>query len=343
MISLIYSVSGSTHDSGTGLGEYSRRLVKGLESNGQNIEKIEVVKKEYSVGGKPLLGNLSLVLGTRIKKPQGEIVHSLSPEVIHPKTNVVTVHDVIPLKLKDVYSQTYYRKKGTDIVFKKIRDIEQIIAFTKQGMKEIHELGGVELDRINIVPQSIDHDLFYPDPDKNLENDDTKLIVTVGDLNPRKRFDILFDALGGQEGYKLVHIGPTNSWEERRSELASKARKFGNVEMLGKVDSGTLRRYMSSADLLVHLSEGEGFGYTPLEAMACGTNVLVNDLEVFRETLDDRAFFTTLEVHGVRRDIDYALSHPMSPESLSNHARQYSVDRMAKNTLEVYKKITTDF
>ncbi|AKA49272.1 hypothetical protein IX51_09320 [uncultured archaeon] len=339
LISLIYSVSRVGSSAGTGLGEYSKRLLKGLESIGVAIEPIEVTKREYSIAGKPMLGNLSLVVGTRIKRPAGNIVHSLSPEVIHPRTNVLTVHDIIPLKLKEMFSGTYYRERGNKMIFDKINRIEHIISFTQSGKKDLVEIAGANKDRIDVVNQSIDHQAFYRDPNSTLWEEGKKHILTVGDLNPRKRYDLLFRAIGGDEQYQVLHVGPVNAWGTRRDELRSLIKDKSNVRMVGPVEQGVLRQYMSSADLLVHLSEAEGFGYTSIEAMACGTNVLVNDLEVFKETLGNKGFFTKLEEDAIRVDIEKAMGNLHKPSNLIEFSRQYSIERMAESTVEVYRKV----
>lgn len=335
MISLIYSVSRV----GTGLGKYSERLTKGLTTIEVPFEQIPVVKREYSIAGKPLFGNLSQVVGTRIKRPKGDVVHSLSPEVIHPKSDVVTVHDVIPLKMKDVFSGTYYRSKGNEMVFGRLKELKNIIVFSEVGKRELIELAQVSEDRISVVQQSVDHEQFYRQEDHSLKPDGKKLIVMVGDLNPRKRYDLLFEALGGNVEYEVIHIGPTNAWDQRKEELDRQVQEFSNIKMIGPVDQDTLRRYVSSAELLVHLSHAEGFGSTPIEAMACGTNVLVNDLDIFRETMGEMAFFTSLDPDEIRESVGNAIDHRRNSEELIKFSSKYSIENMAKATSRVYEKI----
>lgn len=53
---------------------------------------------------------------------------------------------------------------------------------------------------------------------------------------------------------------------------------------LGAVPDTVLQRLYAKAAALVHLSLHEGFGLTPLEAMARGTRVIASDIPVLRET-----------------------------------------------------------
>lgn len=335
-VSVIYPVT----DVVSGYGSYAEKLVSGLEhTDWIALEKLPVRKKEVTFMGRPILGTASQMLSSISKSPHGDVVHSLAPTVINRKTNVVTLHDIVPLLMKEKFADTYYRKKGYEAIFSAVKEVRNIIVFTEFGKRQVSERLGIEPERIHVVNQAIDHSALYPDPDDSLKPDGRKLIITVGDMNPRKRFDILFSALGGIEDYRIVHIGPVNAWTDREKELHSIADKYSNIEFAGRVDNDTLRKYMSSADLLVHLSEGEGFGYTTVEAMACGTNVLVNDLDVFRETLDNMAFFTTLDENDVRSAVENALDHPHGSEELMEYSLRYSVENMVNQTIGVYRRI----
>ena len=104
-----------------------------------------------------------------------------------------------------------------------------------------------------------------------------------------------------------MHLGPENSWSKQKNLLIDQIKDQPNVQMLGPVDNNFLRHYYSTADLFVHLSEAEGFASPTVEAMACGANVLVNDLPLFHETLGDMARYTTLNPEEVINAIDAAL------------------------------------
>jgi glycosyltransferase involved in cell wall biosynthesis len=55
--------------------------------------------------------------------------------------------------------------------------------------------------------------------------------------------------------------------------------------VLGFVDDAVLEALYARALALVCVSEEEGFGFTPLEAIARGTPAVVSDLPVFDETV----------------------------------------------------------
>ena len=292
--------------------------------------------------GQPFFGSISQKLGSKTIHPTGDVIHSLTPGVINKYTNVVTIHDIVPLIMKKEFADSLYRRIWYEKMFASILSVKFLIVFTKIAKKEFQDKFSLDDDRVFVVPQSVDHDIFFREPDQSIKKEDKKLIVTVGDLNPRKRFDILFQAVKGRNDLEVVHLGPVNSWSAQRMKLLELIGDQPNIKMLGQVDNNTLRRYYSSADLLVHLSEAEGFASPTVEAMACGTNVLVNDLPLFHETLDSLVTYTSLEPEAVTASIDAALNNKRSSKELMAYTQRYSIEQMGSNTLEVYKRAMAD-
>ena len=336
MISLLYPSSRIK----SGYVNYSMRLLKGLRGMLEAMEEIPVRKIEIGLFGKPVLGNVSQSFFARLASVHGDVVHSLTPNVINSRTNLVTIHDLISFKNQQKFATSVYRRYGYKSLIRKIRKVDNFIVFTEQAKVELSDLFGIERERINVVQQSIDHDIFYREVNEMIKPVNKKLIITVGDLNPRKRYDVLFRALGGIDDYKIVHIGPVNGWYEKKKELEKIKSSFTNISMIGEVNDTALRQFMSTADLVVQLSEGEGFGSIPLEAMACGTNVLVSNLEIFHETLNGYANYTNLNEEEVLEAVTNALKSPRSMQELINFTKRFSIDSMARSTSNVYRKLS---
>jgi glycosyltransferase involved in cell wall biosynthesis len=109
-------------------------------------------------------------------------------------------------------------------------------------------------------------------------------VLAVGALEPRKAPDLLVTAhararaAGLRAPLVLAGDGP------RRSALQATG-----ATLLGRVPDEQLPALYAGALALVCASSDEGFGFTPLEALAQGTPAVVADLPVFRETLGDAA------------------------------------------------------
>ena len=234
------------------------------------------------------------------------MVHALSPDVVIRGTNIVTIHDIIPFTNPEIYMKSAYDRAAYKLSFSRALKVETLLVSTEVGRNLILEHTKISPERIRVVNHSIDHSRFFPELDNPYPDDNKINILMVSDFNPRKRIDIVIDAIGGDKEINFYHIGPSQGWSERYSDLLKKSEKYKNIKFLGPLDITKLRQYMTFSDLFVFLSDNEGFGYTPLEAMACGTNVIVNELPVFHEVLGDMAHFVKLSSFS-RKDVISAL------------------------------------
>jgi glycosyltransferase involved in cell wall biosynthesis len=109
-------------------------------------------------------------------------------------------------------------------------------------------------------------------------------VLAVGGLEPRKQPGLLVDAhrLAAERGLRagLVFVGDG----PLRGELEQ-----SGATVLGRLRDSELDAAYAEALCLACVSREEGFGFTPLEAIAAGVPAVVSDLPVFRETLGDSA------------------------------------------------------
>jgi len=127
-----------------------------------------------------------------------------------------------------------------------------------------------------------------------------------------------------------------NSWKEKAEMLSETASKAGNIRLLGAVDDETLRRYISNVDAFVYISDGEGFGLPPIEALACETNVVVNDLPVFRETIGGKA--TISDIENFEETVLRTLNNKRSREELVNFSKKYSLKNEIDSLIKFYNE-----
>ena len=120
-------------------------------------------------------------------------------------------------------------------------------------------------------------------------------ILTVGNIEPRKNLGTLIQAylnsdISIRNKYTLVLVANGGWNNETLMSTVNKAVSDGyDVRILSSVLDDQLVALYSSAAVYMQLSYYEGFGLTPLEAMACGATVLLSDIPVFREVFGDSA------------------------------------------------------
>ena len=319
----------------SGTKSYVHNTFNGLKSVGVEFSTIPIKKREISIGGKPYFGILFQYFSSLFKEGRTKVVHALSPDVVIRGTNLVTIHDIIPFTNPEIYIKSTYDRAAYKLSFSRALKVQTLLVSTEVGKNSMVEQVKIPPERIRVVNHSIDHSRFFPESVNPYPGDNKINILMVSDFNPRKRIDIVIDAIGGDEEINFYHIGPSQGWSERYSELLKKSEKYKNIKFLGPMDIKKLRQYMTFSHLFVFLSDNEGFGLTPLEAMACGTNVIVNDIPVFQEVLVNMAHFVKLSSFN-RESIMAAIKDRKTFSELIEFSRNYSIERHALKLKEIY-------
>jgi glycosyltransferase involved in cell wall biosynthesis len=108
-----------------------------------------------------------------------------------------------------------------------------------------------------------------------------QLIVFLGKITPRKRVDVLVHAFAllarARPELALVIAGNEMGAGVDLRALAARLGLAARVHFTGQVDGARRFEVLAAADLVAYPSEHEVFGLVPLEALSCGTPVLVSD------------------------------------------------------------------
>jgi len=119
--------------------------------------------------------------------------------------------------------------------------------------------------------------VFTPQPAKG---SGTPYFLFVGNGLPHKNVSLLLQAISDVPS-RLVCVGVRNAdvWLAQCNDAVKQ-----KVEFLQGVDDETLLTLYRGAVALLLPSTAEGYGYPPLEAMACGVPAIVSDIPVLHET-----------------------------------------------------------
>ena len=208
-----------------------------------------------------------------------------APESILPRRlavpSVVTLHDLAALLLPGV-KPARHRLAFRTAVRRSARSATRVVAVSRTTADDAERLFGLPLGSVHTVPNGVD-DAFRPG-----SREDARALVrerlgvegpfflAVGSLEPRKGLDVLIAAAAVARArgasWRLVLAGTTGFKGE---EIAARARASAACTLLGAVDADELLALYRSAEALAAPSLYEGFGLTPLEALACGTPAVV--------------------------------------------------------------------
>lgn len=170
------------------------------------------------------------------------------------------------------------------------------------------------------------------------------LVLYVGSIFNRRRLPDLIEAFSRATrdlaGARLVIVGDDRTWPPQ--DLPAEAARHhvsGRVEMLDYVDDAQLASLYRRASAFAFLSEYEGFGLTPLEALAAGVPAIVLDTPVAREVCGPAAVYVRKgDIEGTAQAIRRLLLDRDAAADVLAHApgvlARYSWDTAADDTLK---------
>ena len=163
---------------------------------------------------------------------------------------------------------------------------DAIIVSTAQERDDLARLYQTSPHKVRIIPAGVDLGLFRSldktQARKELGLSEKKVILYVGRIEPLKGLDILLNAIAMLEDTsdtRLLIVGGKPGLDKELDRLKSLASQLGIanfVTFTGALGQTELPKYYSAADVFVLPSYSESFGLVALEAMACGTPVVVS-------------------------------------------------------------------
>jgi glycosyltransferase involved in cell wall biosynthesis len=199
---------------------------------------------------------------------------TLAPLLV-PVPYVVTVHDLATRILPQTKPWTQ-RVAYRHTLGRVARRARLVLAVSQTTARDVARFWDVPDDRIRVVPNGVDEG-FTPGDRRSASaaverrhGVTAPYVLAVGALEPRKGLDVLIAAAEGAP-WRLVLAG-AEGFEGGRIALA--AQSVGAL-VLSRVDDAALVDLYRGAEVLAAPSLYEGFGVTPLEAMASGTPAVV--------------------------------------------------------------------
>lgn len=167
-------------------------------------------------------------------------------------------------------------------------------------------------------------------------------IVTVSRLTKFKNVDILINAFSKikDKKTKLIIIG---DGEEKTNlqKLIKELKLEKRTKILSGITNTQLIDYCTKAKLFVLCSKNEPFGIVPVEAMACGTPVIVDNSGGPKETVIDEVTGQIIDMNSdnLCKTLDKMLSNDSLLKKWSINARKQSLKfdwSQSVNNLEKY-------
>lgn len=332
-----------------------------LENRNRSLEKRSLpdkVRKVDWVGGKSsvqLINGISLFVSLRkvIKKIKPDVIHAGPIQTVGLLAVLSGFKPVVIMSwafdlLFDADKNSFYRwatKKtlnNTDVL---LTDCETI---TQLGVER-----GFPRERIVTFPWGIDLELFSPGIEKGLRNklgwvEDEFVILHNRAWEPIYGVDIFAKAfvLAAKQHpeLRLLLLG-NGSLSPKINLILQQGRALDKVYFAGQVKQVDLPNYYRSADLYVSASHSDGSSVSLMEALGCGTPVLISDIPGNREWVtpgEQGWFFKDGDVESLAERIIQVVEQREELIKIGEKARKLAEERADwsknfKKLLEAYE------
>jgi glycosyltransferase involved in cell wall biosynthesis len=181
---------------------------------------------------------------------------------------------------------------------------------------------------------------FEPDGDAGRGEGD--FLLYVGDLSRHKNLPFLVDVVERAAGVRLVLAGrPGDGYSDLARRMATSP---AQVSVVANPSDEELEQLYRSAVATVLPSLYEGFGFTPLEAMARDCPVLASDIPAVREISGDGALLLPLDDGAAWVDAVRDVTHnERTRAELRARGRatvgRYSWQRTARGLCDVFRSV----
>jgi len=225
--------------------------------------------------------------------------HYICPSIGGAVPYVVTVHDTIAIdysqwsRISNVIYYNLFMKRA-------VKKASRVIAVSHSTANHLHHNFAVNGEKVRVVYPGVDA-IFNTYKDYHRQNKvrtryslPRRYILFVGNIEPKKNVMKLLQA------YKLLHekrlphklvLAGKRTWKSKSVwNYIYQEFNQGDVVIAGYVDREDLPCVYQMADVFVFPSFYEGFGFPPLEAMACGTPVVASNMGALDETLGKAAY-----------------------------------------------------
>ncbi|NTW27416.1 MAG: glycosyltransferase family 4 protein [Candidatus Moranbacteria bacterium] len=358
---------------GKGLGRYTQKLIEHLETIDHENQYVVFLRKENFAEYVPYNKNFTKVLADYrwysfseqllfprlLQKYKFDLMHfpHFNVPLLYRRPFVLTIHDLILIHFPTLrgtrlnplwYWMKYAAYKW--IIGSAIARARSIVAVSEFTKNDIIGQYPMSKEKINVTHEACDDLCRISNvlPHHILEKYGIikPYLLYVGNAYPHKNLPKLIESFGlvlaKFPDMQLALVGKEDFFYKRLKEDVLRE-NVSNVHFLGFVPDQDL-------DVLYRFTKGyvfpslyEGFGLPPLEAMAKGAVVVCSNHACMREILGDAAYYVDASdadnlAAAIVKVLDDKILQASLIEKGYQQIKKYSWDKMARETLEIYKK-----
>ncbi len=255
---------------------------------------------------------------------------------------VITCHDLMLLRADD--GEAGFRGRRLSVARFRwstsyLKRAARVVCDSHATKGDVIRLRGVPEGRVAVVPLGVDRRFRFLGEEavSRLKAGIPALgryaVLHVSTGDPYKNVPGTLQVLAAlrQSGIDVVLVRVGKPLNQGERALAHRLRVAGAIIDCGRVSDERLVELYNAADVLLFPSYYEGFGWPPLEAMACGTPVVTSDCRALAEVVGDAGLMAPPEdTHALAA----AVRSVLESGELAMRLRRLGLERAARYTWE---------
>lgn len=272
-----------------------------------------------------------------------------------PCPSITTLYDTIPRRFPQEASSRA-RLLFDTLSRRAIAASQRIVAISHSARNDLIDAYAVVPGQVVVTPLAADA-RFAPADATTLARVrqhyalPSRYVLTVSSNKPHKNLVRLIEAWA-----LLPSVGDDTTlviaghWDERYGESRQRAEHLGlngRVRFLHDVAEADLPALYGGATMFAYPSLYEGFGLTPLEAMACGVPVMCGNTSSLPEVVGDAALLVDITdanaiAGGLARLLESSYLRTELAARSFDRAKHFSWRNTAEQTLRIYESLAVD-
>ncbi len=282
-----------------------------------------------------------------------------APPMVSPVPAVVTIHDIIPLRLR-AYRGGPPVRLYTALVSATSSHAARVLTDSEASRQDILAFLGLPPERVQVIPLAVSAQ-FRPEPRPEDEavraryGLPPRYVLYLGGFDIRKNVAVALRAytwvgpvLGNE--YPLVLAGrlpakDTPFAPDPRRQAREMGLRSEWVRWVGPVSEADKPAIYRGATAFIFPSQYEGFGLPVLEAMACGVPVVASDASSIPEVVGTAGILLPPDdaegmAGALLQLLQDAAFHAEMRRRALDQAGRFSWEQTARRTLEAYREIS---
>lgn len=319
-------------------GEYELRpLISGQRAKRQSLYPIAGLEPYPLIQPNKIL-NASLILRKRpfldqVIAPavQGMYMPNLNITSLSPSVPlVVTVHDLSFDIFPEVFSTKMRIWHRMIQPHRLLHRAQGIIAVSHSTARDIHDMYQIPKERIHVIHPGVS-EVYFP-LGVSVERREQlrakyqlpeKFLLYLGVIEPRKNIQSVvkaFEEIAGEvSDTDLVIAGKTGWLAEQSTRAIRDSPVRARIHPVGFIDPEDKPDLYRLAQVFVYPSYYEGFGFPPIEAMACGTPTITSHTSSLPEVVEEAAWKVSPYDSG---ELAWAMKEILQNSDLASEYRQ---------------------